>query len=271
MYNSRTTFSTISLVTLMTPVLKPALVHVLYFPFLINTLHYITLEDGLFLVSPKGWVNFCHSSITTNPVGITPPLFKVIFALVFSQFYSVTLTPLSIPPARYLSLPGLPADIKWVCEKLKRLDLSHNRLHSLPDTFTDLRRLNVLMLSHNSLKELPPSCSWGCINLVSLSREHHVINDIHSLSAPLTMSPLLQVQLDCTMNQLTDLPIGCANNWMHSLERLHLAHNRFSQISRNITELTHLTVLDLSHNHISSLPPVRTVLTETPLLSILSL
>jgi leucine-rich repeat kinase 1 len=123
---------------------------------------------------------------------------------------------------------GLPADIKWVCEKLKRLDLSHNRLHSLPDTFTDLRRLNVLMLSHNSLKELPPSCSWGCINLV---------------------------QLDCTMNQLTDLPIGCANNWMHSLERLHLAHNRFSQISRNITELTHLTVLDLSHNHISSLPP----------------
>ena len=57
---------------------------------------------------------------------------------------------------------------------MKRLDLSHNRLHSLPDTFTDLRRLNVLMLSHNSLKELPPSCSWGCINLVSLSHDYHV-------------------------------------------------------------------------------------------------
>ena len=80
----------------------------------------------------------------------------------------------SSPRWLYLPLPGLPADIKWVCEKMKRLDLSHNRLHSLPDTFTDLRRLNVLMLSHNSLKELPPSCSWGCINLVSLSHDYHV-------------------------------------------------------------------------------------------------
>lgn len=61
---------------------------------------------------------------------------------------------------------GLPNDVHWECEKLKKLDFSHNRLRALPDTFNDLRSLNVMNLSHNYLKELPQSCSWGCINLV---------------------------------------------------------------------------------------------------------
>lgn len=41
---------------------------------------------------------------------------------------------------------------------------------------------------------------------------------------------------------------------MHCLERLYLSHNEFEEISRNITELSHLTTLDLSHNHIQYLP-----------------
>lgn len=93
-----------------------------------------------------------------------PPLWEC------GESYITLPPPLSLP----LPLSGLPADIKWLCEKLKRLDVSHNRLHCLPDTFSDLRRLNVLMLSHNSLQELPPSCSWGCINLVR-SHDCHVI------------------------------------------------------------------------------------------------
>lgn len=63
--------------------------------------------------------------------------------------------------------------------------------------------------------------------------------------------------MDASNNQLTDLPIGAASYWMHSLERLHLSHNRFVEISRNVTELNHLTVLDLSYNNITHLPPVR--------------
>lgn len=42
---------------------------------------------------------------------------------------------------------------------------------------------------------------------------------------------------------------------MHCLERLYLSHNEFEEISRNITELAHLTTLDLSHNKIKQLPP----------------
>ena len=66
---------------------------------------------------------------------------------------------------------------------------------------------------------------------------------------------LTQVHLDVSHNHLLDLPIGASNYWMHSLERLYLSYNQISEISRNITELTHLTVLDLSHNKIRFLPP----------------
>ena len=64
-----------------------------------------------------------------------------------------------------------------------------------------------------------------------------------------------QVHLDASNNKITDLPIGAANFWMHSLERLILSHNSITEISRNITELNHLTLLDLSHNRIKTLPP----------------
>ena len=63
-----------------------------------------------------------------------------------------------------------------------------------------------------------------------------------------------QVHLDVSHNSLKDLPYGSASYWMHCLERLYLSHNEIEEISRNITELSHLTTLDLSHNHIRYLP-----------------
>ena len=65
----------------------------------------------------------------------------------------------------------------------------------------------------------------------------------------------MQVHLDASHNQLTDLPIGATSYWTQSLERLFLSHNSISEISQNVTELSHLTTLDLSHNKIRTLPP----------------
>lgn len=53
---------------------------------------------------------------------------------------------------------------------------------------------------------------------------------------------------------MTDLPIGAASYWMHSLERLYLSHNKLTEITRNLTELNSLTTLDLSNNMIKYLP-----------------
>lgn len=79
-----------------------------------------------------------------------------------------------------------------------------------------------------------------------------VYNDKLTLSSTF-INP--QVHLDAAHNSLKELPYGSANYWMHCLERLYLSHNELDEISRNITELAHLTTLDLSHNRICTLPP----------------
>ena len=75
-----------------------------------------------------------------------------------------------------LSLPASPPsgdsedacpNIVWRCDLLKKMDLSHNRLRTLPDTFKNLRRLNTFTVSYNHLHSLPSSMGLGCINLVS--------------------------------------------------------------------------------------------------------
>lgn len=47
--------------------------------------------------------------------------------------------------------------------------------------------------------------------------------------------------------------MGAAQCWT-SLEKLLLSHNLISEISSNMTQLTQLTMLDVSHNHIHILP-----------------
>ena len=69
---------------------------------------------------------------------------------------------------------GYPSEVYWKCDKLKKMDVSHNRLRGLPECFSDLKRLSTLNASHNYLKELPQSCSHGCINLVSCYMYTHV-------------------------------------------------------------------------------------------------
>ena len=73
----------------------------------------------------------------------------------------------SPPPSPPLPSPPYPGVTTWKCDKLQRLDLSHNHIRALPDCFQSLKKLKQLRVSYNILTELPLSLCWGSIGLVS--------------------------------------------------------------------------------------------------------
>ena len=85
--------------------------------------------------------------------------------VLYSFIFPIFSLPVSPPPSGD-SEDACP-NIVWRCDLLKKMDLSHNRLRTLPDTFKNLRRLNTFTVSYNHLHSLPSSMGLGCINLVS--------------------------------------------------------------------------------------------------------
>ena len=103
---------------------------------------------------------------------------------------------------------------------LKKLDLSYNKLSSLPESFGNLSNLRILYLNDNQLSSLPES--FG--NLSNLR-----IFGLHK-------------------NQLSSLPksFGKLNN----LTRFNLRYNQLSSLPESFGNLSNLTRLWLSHNFI---------------------
>ena len=114
-------------------------------------------------------------------------------------------------------LTGHIIEVHWSCEKVKKLDLSHNHLRALPDTFNDLRRLNTLHVSHNNLQELPPSCSWGCINLVKCRILIGFRGGMRGLNYPHTLNLSLVVGLLCLGTYHPPKPLGYIPSFLSPL------------------------------------------------------
>lgn len=181
-----------------------------------NRLSELTAEECVWRCDQLKELDVSHCQLTT----ISPAVFE----MQQLQSLNASFNLLSVLPGDSSSISRVTT---WRCDKLQRLDLSHNHIRALPDCFQSLKKLKQLRVSYNILTELPLSLCWGSIGLVNLDASH---------------------------NRLQDLPFGAPNYWQLSLEHLYLAHNNIDAISTNITELTRLNVLNLSHNKIASLP-----------------
>lgn len=108
------------------------------------------------------------------------------------------------------------------------IQLHNNKLTTLPDSFADLTALTTLDLSHNQLNALPTNF-WTLPNLTHLNLSH---------------------------NDLTALPFSApfAREGSNPLDRTRDARGDwFSQsITRATEPLPRLTVLEVSHNHLSA-------------------
>ncbi|XP_014250078.1 protein phosphatase PHLPP-like protein isoform X2 [Cimex lectularius] len=155
--------------------------------------------------------------------------------------------------------------------KLKHLDISYNRLETLPDWLGSCQHLRTLFASHNLLTSLPDHlfCSeLSCLQTLQLS-----FNSLKSLPQVIRHIPLQQLFLQSNMlkelpehfflatarlrilnlskNQLGELPTAIGDG--HQLERLYLTCNQLTDI-HILTKFTNLRVLHVAYNLITQLP-----------------
>ncbi len=136
---------------------------------------------------------------------------------------------------------------------LEVLDLSENRLKSIPETIGNLTSLKELLIWDNQLESLPESIG----NLASLQELNLAINEIESL--PESIGNLKSIKtLDLgglkyvSCNVLESLPDSIGN--LTSLQSLYLYRNQLKTLPESIGNLQSLKELDLYNNESESLP-----------------
>ncbi|XP_076443910.1 leucine-rich repeat serine/threonine-protein kinase 1-like [Babylonia areolata] len=210
-------------------------------------------------------------------------------------------------------LRALPACLPWAMRSLVKLDVSHNQLRTFPmpecqdDIVCDkLEKVNAshnrimepcvelfqrpslvhLDLSHNALGRLtkgqplpaPPGMArltWSCESLTTLNLSHNALDllppDEFKVCKVLTTLDLSHNQLccipppwDCKLerlnvshNQLERFPPSTEQFWNGSLTHMYLNNNCVDQLNENVFKLGSLQKLNASHNKIQYLAPPR--------------
>ncbi|HYP27434.1 MAG TPA: COR domain-containing protein [Blastocatellia bacterium] len=139
------------------------------------------------------------------------------------------------------------------------LNLSNNKLTSLPPEIARLTSLTVIDLSFNQLKTLPPEVT-KLTNLTELNLSH---NRLTTLPPEITKLTNL-ADLDLSGNELTSLPPEITR--LTGLTRLGLRGNKLKIVPPEIARLTSLAVIDLSLNQLKTLPPEIVRLTRLTIL-----
>ncbi|KAL6047938.1 Toll like receptor 21, partial [Balamuthia mandrillaris] len=146
---------------------------------------------------------------------------------------------------------------------LKELDLSWNRLTELPQQLGCMTDLEVLRLEHNCLTRFPEGLS-NLHDLLYLDLQSNRItttrnttefdeNKLRNLQ-PLFHSEMMLESLNLNNNCLTELPASVCK--LRHLKKLYLSANQLTALPSRIYKLREsLMTLDLSCNHLCTLPP----------------
>jgi len=146
--------------------------------------------------------------------------------------------------------------------KVSRIDLTDNRISSVPPSLFQLKSLKYLSLTRNNIESIPDDVSESFLLMFNISQ-----NPIKLLpKMPITLEKLIIAHcgldsLSCYDESNSDLCVinasGNALSWLHlipSISELYLSRNRFTTIPEPSSK--GLKVLDLSFNNIQSMPNV---------------
>ncbi|NXA07166.1 PIDD1 protein, partial [Sapayoa aenigma] len=144
------------------------------------------------------------------------------------------------------SLTSLPQDFGNL-RCLTHLDLSFNRLSTLPTCILHLSSLRELLVSHNSLMALPED--FGCLSKLTFFSA--MKNQLKGLPQSIGELSMLQT-LDLSENALELLPEEVGN--LHNCTELYLSGNHLSSIPDSLANLKSLRQLHLHSNLLVTVP-----------------
>jgi len=153
-----------------------------------------------------------------------------------------------IPPELFEQPPEFWFDRRYnLNDPRHRVDLSGNKLKSLPVEIGELSFLKLLRIQDNLLEELPNEIG-GLENLVILHLSGNRLKRLPGSIGQLTN--LTTLNLD--NNKLETLPPAIGN--LKNLKHLHLKRNKLTDLPVELKELTSLEAIHLRGNRLSTLP-----------------
>ncbi|XP_033856115.3 PH domain leucine-rich repeat-containing protein phosphatase 1-like [Acipenser ruthenus] len=147
-------------------------------------------------------------------------------------------------------LESLP---EWVCEskKLEVLDIGHNQICELPVRLFCNSSLRKLLAGHNQLRKLPERLERTEVEVLDVQH-----NQLLELPSNLFLKADSLRCLNASANKLETLPPSSVSEESHSiLQELYLTNNRLTdKCVPLLTGHCHLRVLHLAYNHMQSFP-----------------
>lgn len=140
-------------------------------------------------------------------------------------------------------LKEIPDEALNLSDKLRNLDLSKNKLSSLPNDVCKFKLLKQLNLDTNRIETIPDSLG-NMKKLEMFNMSNNLITFLPESFAKL--SNLKQVYL--SNNRIKEFPTQLLG--LHSLEVVDLSHNKITEIPKGMSEL-YAAELNLSQNEIS--------------------
>jgi hypothetical protein len=155
-----------------------------------------------------------------------------------------------LSPCKRFQLSGqlteFPREVFEFADSLEILDLSNNRLTSLPDDFSQLKQLKVAFFNNNQFEEFPQILA-ECPQLSMVSFKENRLRAI----APQALSANFR-WLVLTNNQLTELPSSIGQ--LSKLQKLMLAGNQLRSLPPELAQCHSLELIRLAVNQLSEFP-----------------
>ncbi|EHQ27857.1 leucine-rich repeat-containing protein kinase family protein [Mucilaginibacter paludis] len=143
-------------------------------------------------------------------------------------------------------LTNFPEEIFELADTLEVLDLSRNKLSSLPADFGRLKKLRILFCSENLFTVLPEVLA-DCALLEMVGFKANRIEVVPAKS----LNPHLR-WLILTDNKVGALPAEIGN--CHRMQKLMLAGNKLTELPEELSNCRNLALLRISANRLNQLP-----------------